>query len=339
VLGPVADPGMDLLEDDGRDEPGPGAVRTARADDEPDADLGAATPQDAVPRAADVARRTTWLDEVPSRVRSAVPLAVAAVAGALLGGLVGSGTAEHSELVDRRETVRMLATLMVPYTGVTRGDERGLRLRLVLLNAGPEPVTVTEARFDGSRTSVRIDNSVEVPPGRTAGVAASVLPDCRSGGSRELRLLVTTVDGQTRDVAAGSFGRGVGMTPDELARFCGPQLGLEPVPVWRTTTEPDGSLFLQLRNVRDEPVLLDVTGPPGTTIVGDPPLPAQLPTDRSAVVRLRVQVERCTSAAQRANAGDEVDLRINGTPGLAFPDASTVVGWFAQQVAAACPRG
>lgn len=335
MLGPASDTGTDLLDEEAVPPPAdtvpsldPAAAGVTDLDERPAAD------EQPVPEAAPSRRGADAI-----RLRSAAPLLVALAAGALLGGVVGSGASERAALAERRETIRVLAALTVPEQGLHRHPPNPqLRMRLLLLNAGPDPVTVTRARVEASQATVRLDSSVDLPPGRSVRVGVSVLPDCGPGAPGGLRLIVTTPEGEPRDVAAGTFGPGIGISLGELPRFCGALLA-EPIPVWRTTAEEDGALSVQLRNIRSEPVLLDVTAPPGTTIVGEPPLPAELPTDRSMYVWLRVQVDRCTAAAQRANAGEGVRLLVDGEPEQVFPDTATVVGWFAQRVADACSAG
>jgi hypothetical protein len=282
----------------------------------------------------------TWPTAAPGWLRAPVGVAAAVLVGAVVGGLVASSSVERAQLAERQSTVRLLATLALPATGPVEDESgHGFQMDLVVLNAGPEPVTVTEARVPRTQTAILLDRSTRVLPGRTATVETTVVPDCSGRAAGDLTLLVATVDGTTREVAAGALGRGLGLRPSQLGVYCRSGPAAEPIPVWRSTVEEDGTLALQLRNTRPGPVQLAVGTPPGTHIEGSPALPATLPTDHSVVVRLRLVVDRCTSAAQRADAGGQVELLVDGDPGVSLPDTSTLVGWFAQQVAAQCSSG
>jgi hypothetical protein len=262
-------------------------------------------------------------------------LLAAVVATALLSGLLTAGALEQREQADRHSTVRLLASLTYPSNGPVRVAPDRVRMELVLLNAGPEPVTVSEAMVHGSRTQVLLAHSHEVNAGRSSAVEVTVAPDCSALLTDRLTLVVTTADGQTREVPVDELGHGLGVQLGQLQQFCDGGAP-EPIPVWRTSVEADGSLALHLRNIRSIPAQLTAVGPPGTRLVGDPPLPLTLPTDRSVVVRLRVVVDRCTFAAQRPDAGSQIELKLDGEDGGVNPDPPTLVGWFAQQVVRAC---
>lgn len=282
-------------------------------------------------------RLLTWPPVAPTWLRAPLGVAAAVLVGGLVGALVASSSVERAQLAERQSTARLLATLTLPATGPVEDESgHGFQMELVVLNAGPEPVTVTEARVPGTQTAILLDESTRVSAGRSASIETTVVPDCSGRTAGDLTLLVQTIDGATREVAAGGLGRGLGLRPSQLGVYCRSGPEADPIPVWRTTVEDDGRLALQLRNTRPGPVQLAVGSPPGTHIEGNPTLPATLPTDHSLVVRLRLVVDRCTSAAQRADAGGQVELLVDGDPGVSLPDTSTLVGWFAQQVAVQC---
>ena len=278
--------------------------------------------------------RPPSLDEVWAWLRRhRVPLALAFGAAAV-GALLATGVTERSQLLEARSTVRLLAAMTWPHGGWSSGQP--IPLGVVVVNAGPEPVTVTAARLADARAELRLAEAETVPAGCTRHLSATLVPDCASTrGPSGLFLTVATTDGATREVPPGALGGDLGMPVSAVAGFCD-TTSFEGIPVWRTAVDDDGRLTLQLRNTTGQPVELTVGAPPGTRIVGEPELPATLPTDRSTVVRLAVEVDRCTSAAQRADAGGQLDFQVDGETGVVMPDQLTVAGWFAQEVARAC---
>lgn len=322
VLGQVAEAGEDLLE-------------TTRHDPTSVADLDA--PVDAPPpeRAAPGAGRRPlqWPEATPDWARGPVGVLVTAAVTATVVMLLATGLAERRAAAERESELRVLATLTWPDSLPARGE--AIDLQVLVLNAGPEPLTVTGLSLEDSSSRLRLLEDRDVGPGAAALVPASLQLDCGENRPDDLVLTATTADGRTRSVTPAGLGRRVAMTLDDLRVLCERQQ-LEPLPVWRTWVDPDGALVFQVRNPREEPAVLTVRTPPGTEVVGAPPLPATLPPGRTVPVRLYLDVVRCTNAAQRAAAGEQVEFRVDGDVAVLTPDVATVVGWFAQEVAEGC---
>lgn len=257
-------------------------------------------------------------------------LAAVAVA-ALVGALLGAGLAERAHEAEARSTVAVLADLTYE-DGFSSGDAVGLGI--VVVNAGSAPVTVEDVTFTGAVLEAELSEPLTVPPGASVEGDVALTPDCDQGGRLGgLRLVVSTADGTRHTVEPGRLGTGGGVS-GALGELCGyPRQDVE---AWQTSVDDDGRLGLSLFNDTGEPVELTVKSPPGTVVAAEPDLPATLPTDRTVTVRLDVVVERCTSAAQRADAGAQVQFLVDGEHGRVFPEWARVVGWFAQRVQDAC---
>lgn len=258
-------------------------------------------------------------------------LAAAAVV-AVVGGLLGAGLGERARDAQARSTVTLLADLTYG-DGFMPGAE--VRLGLVVANAAAAPVTVEDVAFTGGVLEAELTEPITVPPAASVEADVVLTPDCGQGGRLGgLRLVVSAADGTRHTVEPGRLlgtGARVGGALGELCEY--PRQDVE---AWQTSVDDDGRLSLSLFNDTGEPVDLTVKSPPGTVIAGEPGLPATLPTDRTVTVRLDVVVERCTSAAQRADAGAHVQFLVDGEHGRVFPEWTRVVGWFAQRVQEAC---
>lgn len=319
--GPAGSPGA------GRpDAPGPAQELT---------DLDAPPPAPAEPARRAATTGVAWPARTPPWLRSPLGLVAVLAATAVLSGLVVAGVRERAELAERQATVRLFATLTWPNRFVA-SPGHALDVRVMVLNAGPEPVEVTAARLEGSRSELRLEDPMLIGAGASATLPATLELDCPvSGSPGRLALTAVTGDGRSRDVTPMRLGWDMGMTPRDAATFCADPR-LEEIPVWRTSVEDDGALLLHLRNVRGQDALLTVTSPPGTSVRGEPPLPVLLPAGRSELVRLHLDVQRCTSAARRADAGAQVTFALGDQTGIINPDLPTVVGWFARRVAQEC---
>lgn len=323
MLGPVAEARDGLSED----------ARHA-ATNVIDLDAPAGSPAVRPEQAAGRPGSPDWPGWTPAWARGPFGVVVAALAAAALVAVVATGLAERREAADRRGVLRLVASLTWPDSLARSGEP--VDLRVLVLNAGPEPVVVTDLRLEDSTTQLRLTEARSVDAGAVAALPASLDLDCE--GALPGRLLVTalTADGRRHEVAPPGLGRGVGMAPGDVRILCGRQQQLEPVPVWRTWVERDGALALQLRSPRAEPAVLTVASPPGTSLRGEPALPATLPAGRTVLLHLYLEVERCTNAAQRPDAGDQLRFHVDDEAGTVRLDQATVVGWFAQQVQKQC---
>lgn len=286
-------------------------------------------------RRLDPAALLRWPASTPQWLRTPVALVAAVVVGAVVGGLLATGVGERRELQEDQSTVRLLSAISAPAFGSL--SDGWLPVRVVVLNAGPEPVTVTGARLDGTDTVLALDGARTVQPGRSGSLNAVARLDCGGGAPGGLLLTVEASDGGTTEVSAPDLGRGIGILPAELSGYCA--VPEEALPVFATEIADDGRLAITLRNDRDRVVQLTAEGPGGTSLTGEPALPLALERGETVVLRLAVEVERCTFAALRADAGGEIELAVDDARGGAPIDGITAAGWFAQQLARACPDG
>ena len=322
MLGQVAEAGEDLHEGTRGD-----ATSVADLDHPVDAPSGQ-------PDASGARRRPLqWPEATPDWARGPVGVLVATAVTATVVMLVATGLAERRAAAERQSELHVLATLTWPDSLPPLGEP--IDLQVLVINAGPEPLTVTGLSLEDSASRLRVREDRSVGPGAAVLVPASLQLDCSENRPDDLVLTATTADGRTRSVAPAGLGRRVAMTLDDLRVLCDRQRS-EPLPVWRTWVDPDGALVFQVRNPREAPAVLTVRTPPGTEVVGDPELPASLPPGRTVPVRLYVDVMRCTNAAQRPAAGEQVEFRVDGEVAVLTPDVATVVGWFAQEVAETC---
>ncbi len=249
----------------------------------------------------------------------------AAVAGLITGSILGKRQAEQ-----RMAAVRLFAGMdMQP-----RGGQDG-RLSIQVLNVGQDPVTLEEVLFTGGQGiwGMTLEQTPEVLPGRSVTVPARVRLDCASAPPQGLDLRVRTEDGRLRTVPAlrGPYGANA----DIVQVLC--QTNPEGIEIWSTRARDDGTLTLQMRNPGDTDIDLEIRGPAGTQIVTDPPSPVHLPPRSGLNLNLTVDVQRCTAAAQRAAAGDDLRLAVNGQDAGNLPtDPAVLSGWLARSVALAC---
>lgn len=322
MLGSVPETGEDLVEST-RHEP------TSVAD----LDAPPGTPGTEHARPVDRPRTLRWPDGTPDWARGPLGVVAAAAVTALVVALVATGAAERRVAAERQGELRVLSALTWPDSLPPLGDD--VELRLLVLNAGPEPVTVTGLELTESSSRLRLLEDRTVEPGTVGALPVSVTLGCDGSEPDGLLLTAVTADGRTHQITPLDLGRRVGMPVDDLGVLCERQRS-EPLPVWRTWVEPDGALVFQVRNPREDVAVLTVRSPPGTEVRGVPELPARLPPGRTVDVRLHLDVERCTNAAQRADAGEQVEFRVDDEVAVLTPHVATVVGWFAQRVAANC---
>ncbi|HEX5533878.1 MAG TPA: hypothetical protein VFX33_09080 [Actinomycetales bacterium] len=263
--------------------------------------------------------------------RRHIGLIAAFAVGAAVAGLITGSVLEKHQAEERMAAVRLLAGMdMQPQTG------QDGRLAIQVLNIGQDPVTLEDAMFTGNEGNwgMKLEETAEVLPGRSATVPTHVRLDCGSAPPQGLDLRVRTQDGTLRTVAALTApyaGNGV----DIVQYLC--HTNPDGIEIWSTRARDDGTLSLQIRNPGDNDIDLEIRGPAGTRIVTDPPSPVHLPARSGMNLNLTVDVERCTSAAQRAAAGDDLRMQVNGEDVGGLPTDPTVLsGWVARSVALAC---
>jgi hypothetical protein len=256
-------------------------------------------------------------------------IAAFAVGAAVTGLITGSVLAKH-QAEERMASVRLLAGM-----DMQQGGQDG-RLAIQVLNIGQDPVTLEDALFTGNEGNwgMKLEQTAEVLPGRSATVPTHVRLDCGSALPQGLDLRVRTQDGRLRTVAALTApyaGNGV----DIVQYLC--HTNPDGIEIWSTRATDDGTLSLQIRNPGDNDIDLEIRGPAGTRIVTDPPSPVHLPARSGMNLNVTVDVQRCTSAAQRASAGDDLRMQVNGEDVGGLPtDPSVLSGWLARSVALAC---
>ena len=210
-------------------------------------------------------------------------------------------------------------------------------LTLGVLNVGQDPVTLVGAGFKGSsgRWGLMLEQTAEALPGRFTNVPSEVRLDCDAPPPQGLELQVRTADGQVRTVSALTGPPYAGNSADAVQFLC--HTNPDNIEVWSTRARDDGTLSLQIRNPGDNDIDLEIRGPAGTQIVTDPPSPVHLPSRSGINLTLTVHVERCTAAAQRAAAGDDLRMAVDGQDIGALPtDPAVLAGWVARSVALVC---
>jgi hypothetical protein len=262
--------------------------------------------------------------------RRHIGLITAFAVGAAVAGLVTGSVLAKQQTEERMAAVRLLAGLDMQQGG------QDARLAIQVLNIGQDPVTLEDALFTGNAGSwgMKLEQTADVLPGRTATVPTQVRLDCGSTPPQGLDLRVRTQDGKLRTVAALTApyaGNGV----DIVEYLC--HTNPDGIEIWSTRAADDGTLSLQIRNPGDTDIDLKIHGPTGTQIVTDPPSPVHLPARSGMNLTLTVKVQRCTAAAQRAAAADDLRMEVNGEDVGALPtDPGVLAGWMARSVALAC---
>ena len=275
---------------------------------------------------------------LPAWLRTAWGLAAAVTAGALVASLVTVSVSERQSELERMAAVRLLADLQWPSQGLTMSGEQPVRLNLSVFNPGLDAVEILDARFRGTQSSsIDVEETTAVPAGKTVQVPTLVRVDCTDARPNALELSVRTADGRTRTVSPASAVTAVvgGGRFDVLAFLCDSR-GANPVEIWSTTARDDGTLSFQMRNTSESPVQIFFNGPTGTRIATDPPSPITVPARDSVFLVATVVVDRCTSAAQRAAAGSDVRIVVDGEVSDLFTDNTVVAGWLARSVALVC---
>jgi hypothetical protein len=298
-------------------------------------------PANATAPAGPAGRLLRWPQGTPGWVRGPAGAAVAAAAGLVLGGLVATSATEQRERTQAFSEVRLLAGLVTSSRGDASPAEDGgvvVPLDLVVINAGRSRVQVTGLDVSAGGDDLTLQEQGGVDPGRTARLPVEGRPDCGGGPAGDLVLSVTAADGTRSRVVPEDLGRGAALRPLQVRDACARATARSPVEVWRVVARPDGRLTVQLRNVVDRPVEVGVRAPTGTRVVAEQGLPVVLNEGRSAFLDLTLEVDRCTSVAQRADAGEQVQLVVDGDPGVAagLLDPYEVTGWVARQVALTC---
>lgn len=268
------------------------------------------------------------------------PWAVVAAAaiGALLATLVTASVLERRHAEDRLAATRLMADLQLRDFGQQMHTDGTADVDLVVYNAGQDSVAVTGVDLpgatDGWRVQLRRDTNV--PAGRTVRIPAEVRLDCRQAPPRQLELQVRTADGRSRDVqpasAMAAIDNGLGL--EIFGWLCTTDAG--GVEIWSTRALDDGTLALTMRNPTDEQITVAFSGPTGTQILSDPPSPITLQARTGIAVHLTIQVDRCTAAAQRATAGDDLRMTVDEQQQSLPTDPAVLAGWLARTVALTC---
>lgn len=276
-----------------------------------------------------------WPAAAPLWVRGPWGLVTAVAAGLLVGALAAGAVAERSRLAAESEQVRVLADLVSPVRDDTRTGV--LRTSLDVVNAGPAALTVVGADLTPGNDVIDVVARRRIEPGDHVVVPVSVVPACEGPVAENLELEVSTGDGDTTRVTARSLG-GRGLPLRRLRDLCA--AAGEPIEIWRVLARRDGTLTVQLLNTSAEDHEVGIALPSGTSETSVPSLPTTVPAGSSAFLQIRLRVDECTSEAQAAAAGSGVRLTLDEQRGPVFDtDATAVAGWFARQVALACPPG
>lgn len=264
-------------------------------------------------------------------------VAGAALAGALVTALLTTAVLERRDEAQRYADVRLVADVVQTGEG-SQGPESSIEVDLVVVNTGQDAVRVVGAGFAGT-TSDRLEvlREVRVPEGGSARVPARADLACTGTAPSGLDLTVRTQDGRERTVTPGSFFGALDQGPPLQSLFMACDgTGGHGVDIWSTTARPDGTLSMRVRNPGEEPVTVSFRGPAGTQIVSDPPAPLTIPGRSGVSVLLSVEVERCTAAAQRAAAADDVMIVTDDLDFASLWGGSEVAGWFARSIALQC---
>ncbi len=276
-----------------------------------------------------------WPTAAPPWARGPWGLVAAVVAGVLVGALAAGALAERSRQAAESEQVQVLADLAAPVR-----DDIGtgmVQTGIDVVNAGPAAVTVVGADLAPGDDVVEVVARRRVEPGDHVVVPVTLVPACDGPLAETLTLVVATGDGGTTRVPAGSLG-GRGLQPRQLRDLC--SAVDEPIEIWRVLSRRDGTLTVQLLNTSGDDHRVGIALPPGSSATSIPPLPTTVPAGRSAFLQIRLRVDECTLEAQAADAGSAVRLTLDGDRGPVFDDdATAVAGWYARQVALACPPG
>ena len=279
-----------------------------------------------------------WPDHLSAWLARPAGVAAVVTMCLLAGGLIGVGVAERFAAERRSDTVRLLGGLAYPTRGFLSDATGGSQVDLLVVNAGPETVRVTGASFvEGSPSELVLPEPFEVGPGESARAAADVQLDCDTPLLSDVSVTVATPGGRTRDVVLPGDGMGGMLADGDLQYLCGAFDGASSLEVFSTVSRGDGSLSMQVRNSTDDAVELTFAGPVGVTIIGDPPFPVTLAPDSSEFLIVRVQVDTCTAAASRPDAGNDLRLLVDEQREQAFLDPVVTAGWLARQVALECP--
>jgi hypothetical protein len=260
-------------------------------------------------------------------------LLIAFAIGAVVAALITGSIVEKRQNEERMAAVRLFAGI----DEVSGQSGQDGRLALRVLNIGQDPVTVQGAVFTGATGNwgMTLEKAADVLPGGAATVPSHVRLDCEGTPPRGLDLTVRTQDGRLRTVPALIDGPYGGNSLDMVQYLC--HTNPDGIEIWSTRASDDGTLSLQIRNPGDTDIDLKIRGPAGTQIVTDPPSPVHLPARSGVNLNLTVDVQRCTSAAQRAAAGEDLRMEVNGEDVGTLPtDPSVLSGWMARSVALAC---
>lgn len=329
---------------DGSPDAGPVAADdTGHPGDGHTRDPGYGHTEDPRPRAVALHRPTRWPDTAPSWLAAPVGIVGAVVVGLLAGALLGTGVAERSAAQQRSEAVRLVGGLAYPNSGFLSSSTGGSQIDVLVINAGPETVRVTGASFGtGAENPIELSEPFEVAPGESVRERAEVQVDCdrpaRSDVS-EVSVTAVTPDGRARDVVLADSGMGGILATRDLGYLCGDFDGSNTLDVFSTISRGDGALSMQVRNSTPDAVELTFLGPAGVTIVGEPPFPLEVRPNSSEFLVVRVQIDECTGAATRADAGNDLRLLVDDEREQAFLDPVVTAGWLAREVALACPAG
>jgi hypothetical protein len=266
-------------------------------------------------------------------------VAAAAAAGALVATVITGGVLERRYTEERMSAVSLVADFSGSPTRPVEAGEL-INTTMMVLNTGQTSVEVVDAAFvDGNGGStIGLRSSVAVPVGGTVRVPAQLQLDCNSPPPQRLEFTVQTPDGRTRTTEPRDTASMVGGSL--LGHYWQWVCSQSPAPaidIWTATGRDDGSLALQLRNPTDTAHALEFRGPTGTRIVTDPPSPIMIEARGGDYVLLTVHVERCTAAAQRASAAEDISMVVDGN-NTGFPpsDPWLLAGWVARAVALQC---
>ena len=280
--------------------------------------------------------RARWLDVVPGWLARPAGVVAITLAALLVGVLLGAGATERAAADRQGESLRLLGGLTFSQLQFS-GSAEGLPIDLLVINAGPETVRVTDATLTDSTSTLSLREAFEVAPGEAARGEGLLELDCtRRGGGGEVVATVATPDGRRHAVTLA----GTQLQTDMLdLSDSGFLCGLGPVStleVSGTVVRADGSISIQVRNSGDEAVELSFEAPDGVTVVGDPPFPFTLGANSAELLIVRAQVEACTRDATRADASTFLALLVDGQRDQAFLDPVITAGWLARQVALVC---
>jgi len=269
---------------------------------------------------------------------------VAAVGGALVGGLLATGVAERADLRAAQSAASVHAWVE-PAAGSGSADSIGLTVRVV--NTGDAPVTVVGAGMHGGLAQdgpvrVVLADDVVVQPDRMASGRLDAQADCsgaplaeNSSTDGRLQLRVQTQDGREQLLTPPTGGISL-TSADVQEAFCGQsglRLGLS---VATIQVRPAGQLSMSLLNDSPQPLTLHFSSPTGTRIVADRALPLVVePSQRTSLI-IGLEVDNCTNDAQRVQAGNDVQLVIDGRPRRGGLESAIVNAWIAREVALAC---